>query len=186
MKNNTEGYFGINSGNMYRTTDSGVIWRLVRTPLSGSVNDIEFGLNNSVYISGQNGMLMNSTDNGVSWTRDSIGTTKDLIDIHVLKNSNIMYVSSNDGEVYKKGILTSTQFISHPTTKLNVYPNPASEFITINSKDKLEKITIFNLLGEVVLESINTKINISKLKHGSYYIRTESALSSSSIKFIKN
>jgi endonuclease I len=60
--------------------------------------------------------------------------------------------------------------------KLNVYPNPASEFITIESpENKISntRITIFNSTGQVVLEQYvnsSVKINISEWQDGLYIL----------------
>ena len=69
-----------------------------------------------------------------------------------------------------------------------IYPNPASNQITIKGEfDTNENVTIFNLLGQKVLESaINSNeetINISKLATGVYTIYFNT--SKESYKFIK-
>lgn len=54
---------------------------------------------------------------------------------------------------------------------LNVYPNPSSEYINIESKLELNKISLHNILGEKVLESMQTKhINVRELSAGIYFL----------------
>ena len=54
---------------------------------------------------------------------------------------------------------------------LNVYPNPSSEYINIESKIELNKVSLHNILGEMVLESIQTKhIYIRELSAGIYFL----------------
>ena len=57
---------------------------------------------------------------------------------------------------------------------INIYPNPANETINITNAEK-SNISIYNLLGEVVLKakssSANATINVSKLSEGTYIIK---------------
>ncbi len=58
--------------------------------------------------------------------------------------------------------------------KLRIYPNPASQFITIGSiHKKITKIEILNSMGKVVYEELNpkAKIDISTLNSGIYLIK---------------
>ncbi len=60
---------------------------------------------------------------------------------------------------------------------ISIFPNPASDKITISSLDKIKEIKIYNILGELVYESIpsisNTPINInlSAKPKGIYFVK---------------
>jgi hypothetical protein len=75
---------------------------------------------------------------------------------------------------------------------IRVYPNPVSDFITIENMIHIEKIEIFSLVGQRVLtlndnNSEKTTINTSNLKAGVYFIKFYSSTTeSSTLKFIKN
>ncbi len=73
--------------------------------------------------------------------------------------------------------------------KILIYPNPASDFITIELKnDNEEKIKIHNIYGQLVKEvsiSNNQRLNITELTNGIYTISFQSNKSLPSIKFIK-
>lgn len=56
-------------------------------------------------------------------------------------------------------------------TNLNIYPNPTTDFININSEKKFTSVDITNLLGEVVIQSSENKIDISLLPNGVYNIQ---------------
>ena len=61
-------------------------------------------------------------------------------------------------------------FITPPS--VFTYPNPATDFINIESKAKLSQVKIFNELGQLVLSTSNqTKIDISTLNQGVYYLK---------------
>lgn len=62
--------------------------------------------------------------------------------------------------------------------QVNVYPNPTSDFITIEDlKDNFSngQIAIFNFLGQLVyqnnLNNTSSKINLSDLQNGAYFIK---------------
>ena len=56
------------------------------------------------------------------------------------------------------------------SNKLNVYPNPATDNITINETN-FSSVEILNLNGESVLTSTATNINISSLASGIYVVK---------------
>lgn len=66
---------------------------------------------------------------------------------------------------------------------LNLFPNPTSDQLTIQSKNaSVDEITLFDVVGkEVIKQSIHAKectINLNNLHNGLYFIRikTENAL----------
>jgi Secretion system C-terminal sorting domain len=73
----------------------------------------------------------------------------------------------------------------------SVSPNPAQDFLNINSKEGIEisSLSIFNVLGQVVQVVPNAKdmktINVSQLKTGNYFIKINSDKGTTSTKFIK-
>jgi Secretion system C-terminal sorting domain len=69
---------------------------------------------------------------------------------------------------------------------LNVYPNPTTDFIQINNLDN-SSFVIIDILGKTVLEVSNyqkeSKIDVSKLEKGIYFVKSKEG---SNLKFIKN
>lgn len=68
-----------------------------------------------------------------------------------------------------------------------VYPNPAGETLTIETKVDLEKIEIYDYLGKKVFEdtAANKKINISQFSKGVYILKLYAGNRTSSVKFLK-
>ncbi len=68
-----------------------------------------------------------------------------------------------------------------------VYPNPAGEVLSFETKVKLDKIVIYDYLGKKMLEdtSGNKNINISEFAKGVYIIKFYAGNRTSSIKFLK-
>jgi hypothetical protein len=60
-------------------------------------------------------------------------------------------------------------------SQFQIFPNPASDFVTINSDFEINDIQVINNAGQVVLtknvHATNYKINVSKFEHGVYYIK---------------
>lgn len=58
------------------------------------------------------------------------------------------------------------------TQKIKVYPNPTSDFITID-KDRFNEIKIYDLTGRIVLTSKSNRINVKSLINGIYIINVD-------------
>lgn len=67
----------------------------------------------------------------------------------------------------------------------NVYPNPTASNITISSKLAIDKIEVFNLLGEKVMERNETTFDVKSLKTGIYLLKIFAENKVSVKKFIK-
>ncbi|MBO6212036.1 T9SS type A sorting domain-containing protein [Algoriella sp.] len=71
-------------------------------------------------------------------------------------------------------MLNSTEVKTIINKRLNVYPNPVYDILTIDGDLNQDySYQLYNLSGEIVSEGkfINNKINISSLKAGIYLIR---------------
>jgi hypothetical protein len=63
--------------------------------------------------------------------------------------------------------------VSEVDTQLStavLYPNPASEMVSILTDAGIKQFTVFNVLGKNILQGISPNINISHLDNGLYYI----------------
>jgi beta-glucanase (GH16 family) len=71
--------------------------------------------------------------------------------------------------VYQNNVLSTDEFALN---NVNVYPNPASDFISITSVQPLDFVEMYNLLGQQVLVEKNVvdKININHLDPGVYLL----------------
>ena len=75
-------------------------------------------------------------------------------------------------------------------TNVNLYPNPSTDFININSAGTIEKYLIYDLTGRVVKNSNpnsnNFIIDITSLNKGIYFVKLSSGDKIGSIKLIKD
>ena len=75
------------------------------------------------------------------------------------------------------------------SSKVSVYPNPVSEFVTISSELEINNIEVFNLLGKRVIGEAkleNNNLNVSSLSKGVYLIKLISGNAVATRKLIKN
>lgn len=69
---------------------------------------------------------------------------------------------------------------------LKIFPNPSSDYIYLNSYEKLKAI-VYDYSGkEVIRESIIEKLDISCLEKGTYIINLTNGINTSTFKIIKN
>ncbi len=66
--------------------------------------------------------------------------------------------------------------------KLTVYPNPATDLISIEGANSSERVTIYNMFGNAVIDTDLKNIDISNLSNGTYFVKC----SGETFKFIKN
>ncbi|WP_165732691.1 T9SS type A sorting domain-containing protein [Polaribacter sp. 20A6] len=76
---------------------------------------------------------------------------------------------------------------SNQLEEVKMYPNPAEDQLFISSKETLNKVEIFNLLGKKVLSTTNTKsIDVSSLTKSVYLVKISSDKGISTKKLVKN
>jgi hypothetical protein len=105
--------------------------------------------------------------------------------------NNYVYldIENNEGSIatFFDDVLSTDEFLAKD---FNIYPNPATDFISIESEHTtIEKVVVVDLNGKVVLkdESLQLKnINISNLKQGVYILKIYTSTGKATQKFIKN
>lgn len=85
-------------------------------------------------------------------------------------------LAENDGSDNGLCVDASTEMSGpeDPVT-LNVFPNPATSYIEVNSSSEIDEIVIFNTLGAIVYKEKGNgsvaRININDLPKGVYLLR---------------
>lgn len=97
-------------------------------------------------------------------------------------SNQLGYGVLNFGQVLSS-FLKTNEFYSQ--NKAIVYPNPAKQEINISSTQKIEKISVYNSLGQFLFDSKTTKINIEKLEKGLYFFKIKTNTSEIVEKIIK-
>lgn len=68
---------------------------------------------------------------------------------------------------------------------IGVYPNPTSSYLTIESKDKIESIQIFNLAGSMVQTEKSNMFSVEGLNTGIYIVNIQTNSGLSRVRFVK-
>ena len=94
--------------------------------------------------------------------------------------------NSGHVRVYSLDGLLSTE--DSTLTGFSVFPNPAQSSVTISlaGSDSVDKVVIYNTLGQEVMRSITTTIDISSLSKGVYVVEVTTPLGRGSEKLIIN
>lgn len=92
-------------------------------------------------------------------------------------NSNIDATTTQD---YFSGLAPGMELFMFSTLSLNdielfnsltVYPNPASNYVNIESSFELQKVELYNILGEKVMDAFQTEqLNVRTLSAGLYFL----------------
>ncbi len=84
--------------------------------------------------------------------------------------------------------VTSVNQITNGNQQLQIFPNPTSDFITLNFPNKANnsQLEIFNTFGETILKTQNKNtIDVSDFANGIYFISVKTGNNWYSQKFIK-
>lgn len=69
--------------------------------------------------------------------------------------------------------LVVSNVLENQNVSLDVYPNPASDFIFINTSEIITSVEIFNSVGELIVieKDVNRKIDVRNLHEGIYILK---------------
>ena len=74
-------------------------------------------------------------------------------------------------------------------SRLVVYPNPALDVITVTNDNVITKLTVTNLLGQMVItQNVNAEtiqVNLAGLAAGTYILQVATADASTTVKIVK-
>ncbi len=72
---------------------------------------------------------------------------------------------------------------SYVESSINLYPNPATDWIYLKSSSRVEELEVRDVIGKTVLKSTQTKIYVGDLEPGQYFVKTANGAVSKS--FVK-
>lgn len=111
---------------------------------------------------------------------------------HALIEESYSTISKDITQMYKTNYYVSDFDVNikeNNFTSLNIYPNPASDYINISSQNTIENINIYNIDGKKIdnikTNKTNNIIDISNLQQGIYILETISENQVEKSKFIK-
>ncbi len=176
-----------------QSADSGATWNVMNRDLSNDTAHTYFlphmtrdGCDLHVICSSNNGAkYFHSGDGGITWDAPfgMAGTSFIAYTGHVL---HVIYVDASHSIKYLRnpignpGIpctVTGTNSLNYIEEEISLYPNPATNLITISIADNNITsctLNLYNILGEkafdqMIIDKANTSIDISKLPQGIYF-----------------
>jgi len=103
--------------------------------------------------------------------------------------ANNPWCTDNDFFEYESEIvvLNPTRLIEFDNKKIAIYPNPTTNYLNIITNDELQKVSIFDTKGALILQKLDskTRINIQDLPKDTYLIEVETENSTFNGKFVK-
>lgn len=174
--------YGADEGHVYLALDNGSSWVDLSTSLPDiPVNDIVQADNGSLYLATDVGVF-GSANGGTTWEPLGVNIPNVVVtDLHIHEDSSYLYAATYGRSIYK---IDLSQIILDNNSNIDssnwlIFPNPASEYVTIQSQSSIEgKISVFNQLGAQLLSeniSGNTKeLHISNLPKGLYFVTISS------------
>jgi hypothetical protein len=121
--------------------------------------------------------IFSTIDYTNNWLRigDRSNINNNLIGIRTLDDIGIWDRALTQTEITDlyTGVLSSESFTN--TSSFQLYPNPANDYMQFKSSDMVDKISIYNALGQLVQEnkinSLEGAISIEHLAQGSYFVK---------------
>ena len=151
---------------------------------AGEANAIEYSVNNSNFLPNPNPGTWISLDIPLtSFSAINGSNRNDLAQFVISSDLGTVYY---DNLYLHKNTLGTSSFVA---SNVKLYPNPALNVLNIESASSIEKIGVYNLIGqEVISQNPNSPIialDITNLQLGIYIVKTTIGGNVSSTKFIK-
>jgi hypothetical protein len=113
------------------------------------------------------------------------GTNSAVIGIVDLLNNQRIFNTIVDKGAFEFGSMpTSINELSKSIT-ISFYPNPASSFVSINTEEEIQTISIYNTLGALVQTERTKSFSVANLSLGLYILKVKTEKGTGSIRFIK-
>lgn len=154
---------------------------------NAEANAILYSINNSNILPFTNPGTWISLDIPLSNFLIAGGGSANRNDIaQIIFESNLGTVYYDNLYLHKNTVLATDSF---EVSKVKMYPNPATNVLNIESISTIEKVAVYNVLGQQVLSEIPNKalvtLDVSNLQVGVYVVKTTIDGNVSSSKFIK-
>jgi len=143
---------------------------------------VYFANANTGYAVGGNGKIIKTPNAGSSWTAQVSGSSRSLFSVY-FTDANTGYVVGDSGTILKTTNGGGSWIEDkQPNAMFKIYPNPASERITLiidNKNNKNLTLNIYTITGVLlnseIIEQKNLQINTEDLCNGVYLIELKSA-----------
>ena len=139
-----------------------------------------------------------STQTYIIYAQNEVGTYLKIVDVisgnilasTPLNNSDYFYELQVDNYDFARSFynLSEVENSISSASEIKLFPNPANDFLKFSTDIEIDKITILNLMGQIILEQkspIGNIIELKELNRGIHYLQFESSNQIISKQFIK-
>ena len=179
--NSEEGYATTSHGLLKKTMNGGTDWEDISTEHPDDNNAIFIDEYNTIWSAAGGycddtgcywtSILLYSTDGGETWiTLYDVGSSYEFTDV-VWPSSDYGFACTANGKIYK--IRREDVGVNQlEVERLALYPNPAYDFINIDVSGEFAHVNIINSLGQILINSNASTINVQDLVSGTYWVCT--------------
>ena len=172
---------GYSVGTILNTSNGGTNWTAQTSGTTYKLNSVYFTDANTGYAVGRSGIILKTSNAGTSWTAQASGTAYSLMSVY-FTDANMGYAVGANGTILKTTNGGTTGVEENIVEEhINIYPNPASDLITLNIGNRNNAnltLNIYTIIGELVrselLKQNQQKINIGDLTNGIYMVTIKS------------
>ena len=139
-----------------------------------------------------------STQTYIIYVQNEVGTFLKMVDVisgnilasTPLNNSDYFYELQVDNYDFARSFynLSEVENSISSASEIKLFPNPANDFLKFSTDIEIDKITIFNLMGQIILEQespVGNIIELKELNRGIHYLQFQSSNQIISKQFIK-
>jgi hypothetical protein len=167
-----------NNGDFYKTSNGGLTWSLFSNiPIAGSAsayaNDLVFINPLSWFVGFSQNGIWRTSDGGISWTQSDTGVSGDF---HYLFNEGSTILATTTEGIFMYEEIVGINAGSQKSNLISLYPNPASQFVTLHSPADFigKNYFIYDAFGRVVMQGVinnsSTTLNTQALSAGVYFL----------------
>ncbi len=172
--------YGEDVGHVYKSTDLGNNWVDISASLPDiPVNDIVQDGFGNLFVATDVGVVA-TADEGVNWSVLGENLPSVVVtDLHIHEGSQFLFAATFGRSTYKidisNDILTQDETVF--SSEVKVYPNPASEMVTISNASNSEKssVSIYDVMGRVVkqldFKGKELQLSVENFQPGIYYLK---------------
>lgn len=152
---------------------------------TGEANAIEYSINNSNLLTSPNPGTWYSFDIPLANFNPINGANRNDI-VQFVITSDLGTIYYDNLYLHKNTVMSVT---SNEMVEFNMYPNPVTDVLNISAKTKVNKVSIFNIVGQEVLTTSpnenQARLEVNHLDAGIYIVKATIDGVESSSKFIK-
>ena len=177
--NENVGFVCGDAGLVFKTIDGGINWEWMDNlpdEDNSSIQSIVALDENTVYTCGHNGTIMHTIDGGDNWELMSASSQNNFISMDFTPEGK-GFIATWYGEIlsYDPPPLSISDIAMNTT--IQVYPNPTTNLVNIQSEFTIKSITVYNIAGQVILnestDNTTYRVNTSNFDTGIYLFRIE-------------